>query len=253
MSDSLLSTGDAAAPTEVNPQITDAVTQAAPQQGQPAQEPQSDLILGKYKTADDLAKAYKELESKLGSKDEDLRKRILEELNEEAFKDRPASAGEYQLPEALDQTEAIDSELLKWWADHSFENGYSQEEFEKGIEIYAKSMMANQPDMAAEAKRLGDNANDRIQAASMFASKFFPDSVMPAVARMCETADGIMALEVIMEAMKDGSFVGKSEPVGRITEQSLREMMQDERYHNPAKRDLHFVRQVEQGFKSLYG
>jgi uncharacterized FlaG/YvyC family protein len=90
MSDSLLSTGDAAAPTEVNPQITDAVTQAAPQQGQPAQEPQSDLILGKYKTADDLAKAYKELESKLGSKDEDLRKRILEELNEEAFKDRPA-------------------------------------------------------------------------------------------------------------------------------------------------------------------
>ena len=254
MNESLLSTegaeqpaAAAAAPTDVNSQITDAVTQAAPE---PAQ---GDLLLGKYKTTDDLAKAYKELESKLGAKDDDIRARILEELNEEAYKDRPASAGEYQLPESLDQAEAVDNELLKWWSEHSFENGYSQEEFEKGIEIYAKSVMGNQPDMEAESKRLGENATTRIQAASMFASKFFPKDVMPAVARMCETADGIMALEVIMEAMKDGSFSGASEPAGRITEQSLREMMQDERYHNPAKRDLHFVRQVEQGFKALYG
>ena len=123
----------------------------------------------------------------------------------------------------------------------------------QGIEIYAKSVMGNQPDMEAESKRLGENATTRIQAVSMFASKFFPKDVMLAVARMCETADGIMALEVVMEAMKDGSFSGASEPAGRITEQSLREMMQDERYHNPAKRDLHFVRQVEQGFKALYG
>jgi hypothetical protein len=250
MNESLLSSQateqpEAAASDTVSPQITDAVTQAQPASG--------DLLLGKYKTTDDLAKAYKELESKLGAKDDDLRARILEELNEEAYKDRPASAGDYKLPESVDESQAIDNELLKWWSEHSYENGYSQEEFEKGIEIYAKSMMADQPNLEVESKRLGENASGRIQAASMFATKFFPSSVMPAIERMCETADGIMALEVIMEAMKDGSFSGASEPAGRITEQGLREMMQDERYHNPAKRDLHFVRQVEQGFKALYG
>jgi hypothetical protein len=38
-----------------------------------------------------------------------------------------------------------------------------------------------------------------------------------------------------------------------MTEQTLREMMQDDRYHNPARRDPHFIKQVEEGFRKLYG
>ena len=38
----------------------------------------------KYKTGEDLAKAYKELESKLGAKDEDLRNQLIEEIQAEA-------------------------------------------------------------------------------------------------------------------------------------------------------------------------
>ena len=34
----------------------------------------------KYKTGEDLAKAYKELESKLGTKDEDIRAELLKEI-----------------------------------------------------------------------------------------------------------------------------------------------------------------------------
>lgn len=240
MSESLLSQEGAAEATEALPQ--DTATEA------PAQE----LLLGKYKSADDLAKAYKELESKLGSKEEDLRKKLLEEFQTEAFKDRPPSAGEYQLPDIIDTEASVDNELLSWWSNHAFENGYSQEEFQQGIEMYAKAMQATQPNLEAESKRLGDNANARIQAASMFATKFFPQDVLPAIERMCETADGIMALEVIMESMKDGSFSGQSQPVNAVTEQSLREMMKDERYYNPVKRDPHFVKQVEDGFRKLY-
>jgi uncharacterized protein YvpB len=55
-----------------------------------------------------LANAYKELEKKLGSKEEDLRGKLLEELQAEAFKDRPASAGDYQLPEVLNAEEAVE-------------------------------------------------------------------------------------------------------------------------------------------------
>lgn len=249
MTESLMSGGESQA-SEENVEATE--TTEAVESNQEQQE----LLLGKYKSPDDLANAYKELEKKLGSKEEDLRERLLEELQTEAFKDRPASAGEYQLPETLNAEEAVNNELLQWWSNHAFENGYSQEEFEQGIDMYAKAYESMQPpevDMEAEAQKLGDNANQRIEAASMFANKFFPESAIPAIERMCETHEGIVALEHIMEAMKDGSFSGDSTPSSRIDEQALREMMQDDRYHNPARRDPHFVKQVEDGFRKLYG
>lgn len=207
----------------------------------------------KYSSPEELAKAYKALESKLGTKEEDLRKSILEELQQEAYGDRPESAGDYQLPESVDPESAVDSELMRWWSEHAFENGYSQDEFQQGIEMYLQSVEGQMPDLEAEAARLGDNASARVEAASMFASKFFPSDVMPAIERMCESAEGIMALEVIMESMKDGSFSGNTSASGQITEASLQEMMQDERYHNPARRDPHFIKQVEEGFRKLYG
>lgn len=168
MNESLLSQG-ASEQTQapVDSQITDAVTQTA----EPSQRPE--WLPEKYKSPEDLAKAYKELESKLGTKEEDLRNKLIEELQSEAYKDRPASAGEYQLPEFVNQEEALNSELLKWWADQAFENGYSQEEFAKGIEIYMNSMPQG-PDLEAERSKLGDNANQRIDSASMFAMKFSP-------------------------------------------------------------------------------
>lgn len=249
MSESLISGGEAQESTEAT-EATEATETTEPTQAE------QELLLGKYKSPDDLANAYKELEKKLGSKEEDLREKLLEELQAEAFKDRPSSAGEYQLPETLNQEEAVNNELLQWWSNHAFENGYSQEEFEQGIEMYAKayeSMAPAQVDMETEAAKLGDNAGQRIQAASMFANKFFPESALPAIERMCETHEGIVALEHIMEAMKDGSFNADTTPSTRVDEQTLREMMQDDRYHNPARRDPHFVKQVEDGFRKLYG
>ena len=78
----------------------------------------------KYKTPEDLAKGYKELESKIGTKEEDLRSKIIQELEEKAFSERPADKGDYQLPEIIDESMAVDNDLLSWWADHAFENGF---------------------------------------------------------------------------------------------------------------------------------
>ena len=204
----------------------------------------------KYNTGEDLAKAYKELESKLGTKEEDLRKQIVEEIQTEAFSERPESAGDYQLPESIDQEAAVDNELLQWWAEHSFENGFSQEEFNKGIEMYAQAVGNSQPDLESEAAKLGENANDRIQAASMFADKFFPAEAIPAVERMCESHEGILALETIMEAMKDGSFTAETQSTAGQSEAELREMMNDPRYWKD--RDPHFIKQVTEGFQGIY-
>lgn len=223
---------------------------AAPQPADASQRPE--WLPEKYKSPEELAKAYKELESKLGTKEEDLRKRLIEELQAEAFSERPSTAGEYKLPETINAEEALNSELLQWWAEHSFENGFSQGEFEKGIEIYMKSLPQG-PDLNAERVKLGDNANQRIEAASMFATKFFPESTLPAIERLCESAEGIIALEVMMEAMKDRGFATQGNPASGMTEADLRGMMQDERYWNPVKRDPNFIKQVEEGFKRIYG
>lgn len=220
---------------------------------QAAETDRPEWLPEKYKTPEDLAKAYKALESKIGAKDEDLRNAIMEELQQEAYAERPESAGDYQLPETVDPETAVDSELLNWWADHAFENGYSQDEFQKGIEMYMASGMDQGPDLDAERGKLGDNSADRINAASLFATKFFPQDALPAIERMCESAEGIVALEHMMEAMKDGSFSGNSAPSAGSSEADLREMMKDDRYHHPVHRDPAFVRQVEEGFKKLYG
>lgn len=204
----------------------------------------------KYNSGEDLAKAYKELESKLGTKEEDIRNRIMEEIQSEAFNDRPESAGDYQLPESIDDSAAVDNKLLSWWAEHSFENGYSQEEFEQGIAMYAEAMNGSMPDIEAEAKMLGDNADQRIEAASLFANKFFPEAALPAIERMCESHEGIIALEAIMEAMKDGSFAGNTQAVAGTSEKELREMMNDPRYWKD--RDPHFIKQVTDGFQQIY-
>jgi hypothetical protein len=230
----------------------------------PAAEEQRDFVVAedsqperpewlpeKYSSGEDLAKAYKELESKLGTKEEDIRNKLLEEIQTEAFGDRPDSAGDYQLPDIVDNDLAVDNELLQWWSEHSFENGYGQEEFQKGIEMYAQAINGSQPDLEAEASKLGDNANDRIQAASMFANKFFPEQSLPAIERMCESHEGILALEAIMEATKDGSFSDGTQPTGQTTQAELDQMMQDPRYWD--KNDTAYVKQVEEGFKRLYG
>ena len=168
----------------------------------------------KYNSGEDLAKAYKQLESKLGSKEEDIRNSILEEIQNEAFADRPENAGAYEMPESIDPEMGVDNELLQWWSNHSFENGFSQEEFEQGVEMYAKAIEGTQPDLEAEAAKLGENASARIEAASMFANKFFPQEALPAIERMCETHEGIIALEAIKDAMKDGNFNVESEQDG---------------------------------------
>jgi len=206
----------------------------------------------KYKTGEDLAKAYKELESKLGTKEEDFRAKFMEEIQTEAFKDRPETAGDYQLPDFVDQEQAVDNDLLRWWSEHSFENGYSQDEFQKGLEMYMQASMADVPDPDVELQKLGDNANARVEAAALFANQFFTEEHMPSIERLTETADGLQALEFIMEKMKSPSVNVDSNPVGQITEEGLRAMMEDERYWHPARRNNDYIKEVNDGFQKLY-
>jgi len=207
----------------------------------------------KYNTGEDLAKAYKELESKLGSKDESLRKEIEEEFNKTKYENRPENKGDYTLPDGIDEGEAIESELLQWWSEHSFDNGYGQDVFSAGIEKYMNAVNEGSVNLDDEMIKLGDQALDRTNAASAFANKFFPQELMPAIERMAETHEGIVALEHIMENMKGPSLNSSSDGVDKVNESDLRNMMLDHRYHNTKERDPAYVKTIDDGFKKLYG
>ena len=48
----------------------------------------------KFNTPEDLAKSYSELSQKLGAKDDDIRNQIIEEIQAEAFSERPDRSGD---------------------------------------------------------------------------------------------------------------------------------------------------------------
>ena len=205
----------------------------------------------KFNSPEDLADSYANLESKIGQKEEELRQSFMEEMQAEAFADRPAEVGDYLLPEIIDEEEAVDNELLNWWADHSFENGYSQDEFQKGIEMFYEATN-DKYDPESEMAQLGDNAQERVEAVGLFVENQFPEEVRGAIDELCSTAEGIRAVEIIMDGLKENTVAGNSQPTALLNEDKLKEMMNDPRYWNVSKRDPAFISQVDNGFKKLY-
>ena len=147
---------------------------------------------------------------------------------------------------------AVDNPLFQWWAEHSFENAYSQEEFEAGIAKYADFISSQTPDLEQERSNLGDNAEARIQAVDLWANKFFPQEHADAILQIGQTAAGIEALEFIMSKVGNAQVSADAGMPTGITEDKLRSMMNDERYWNPAKRDPSYVKEVQAGFSKVF-
>jgi hypothetical protein len=205
----------------------------------------------KFETGEDLQKSYDELASKLGKSREDVKSEVLQELETEAYANRPASAGDYQIPEILDEGEAATNPLLKWWADYSWDNGLSQEEFNEGITKWAEHNGANQPDLEQVKKDLGDNANARVEATQLFVNKFFPEDLRDAVAELGTSAEGIKALELIQRSMQQAQPNNQATAPAKQTIEDLMAKMRDPRYYDPARRDKAYVQEVTNGFKAL--
>lgn len=206
----------------------------------------------KFNTPEDLASSYSQLESKLGTSQDEMRQQLIEEFEQTAIEGRPDTAGDYLVPEGLDENLVNDNELFQWWANHAFENAYSQEEFEQGINMYAQALNANQPDLDAEKAALGENADARIEAVDLWSQKFFPEEYQDAILGLGASAKGIEALEFLMSQMSASSMAGNTGAIQPLNEGDLQSMMKDERYWNPAKRDNAYVQKVQEGFSKLY-
>ena len=199
----------------------------------------------KFNTPEDMAASYASLESKLGQGHDEIRAQIERELEVSALEGRPDTAGDYELPEQINEAEAVDNEMLAWWAEHSFENGYSQEEFADGIAKYAAYMESQEPNLEAERQALGENADARIEAVDLWASKNVPEEFADQIELLGQSAKGIKMLEHLMSQSQQTSPQGQFVAPQTTNENQLKTMMQDPRYWNPAQRDPNYVKQVQ--------
>jgi len=207
----------------------------------------------KFENPEAFAKSYGELESKIGQREEDLKTSINQQIKDDFHKNRPASVGEYKIPESIDEALANDNQLFKWWADHAYEQGFNQEQFENGINQYAQFFDSMGPDLEAEKGKLGDNAEARLDAVSAFAHKTFTEEELPAVQQLASTAEGVAVLERIMALQSGSSLNNEGTQPATISQEDLDGMMKDPRYWKPGERDQNFIDKVTQGFNKLYG
>ena len=103
-----------------------------------------------------------------------------------------------------------------------------------------------------EAMKDPEIAKARTDAVELFAANTFSEAELPAIERMCETAEGLKAMERIMEMTKQSGPASISQPVSKVTKESLESKMLDPRWHDPSRRDPAFVKEVEDGWKTLY-
>ena len=81
--------------------------------------------------------------------------------------------------------------------------------------------------------------------------EIFPVEYEDVIISIGTSAKGIEMMEFLMQNVKDASVSGDAGVSARTTEDDLRTKMQDPRYWNPVKRDIAFVKEVDEGFAQL--
>lgn len=232
--------------------IPDTPAEAAPPTAEAGAAPAGDRptwLPEKFKTPEDLARSYGELEKTFGRKEEEFRTK----WEQERLAARPEKPDAYKLPEVPGIAE--DQPLTQWWRGFAHQAGLTQEQFEKAVATYTETIQATLPKPDEELSKLGDNARQRTEAVGLWATKTFDADEMDAIKRACTTAAGVRAMEKLM------SLASGQPPADRVFEASapqeedenaIRNLMMDRRYWSAADRDPAIVKRVEAFFERKY-
>ncbi len=131
----------------------------------------------RFKSVDQQAKSYLELEKKFGG-----------------FTGSPKEG--YELPEGFDKEDALASEFMTL----ATEMNMSQDGFNKGFELFSAQMGANHEiSQEAEMAKLGDNPTQRTQVLEKALQNKLGDAFED-VKALITTADSVMLAEALMKA-----------------------------------------------------
>ncbi len=201
----------------------------------------------------EMAKSYTQLETYVGGKEESIKEKLIEELASEHAENVPEAYELPALPEGITEEMVNENPMTNWWTDVAKQNGFTQEEFDAGINTYVEMMQDQQPNLEKEMEALGENANSRVDAVNAWASKNFPPEEFEAIQySLGTTAQGIQAIERIMDMQKTGVRSEQfTQPEKQLTMADARAMMQDKRYFDPRFRDEAYVAKVDAAFRML--
>jgi len=205
---------------------------------------------------EELASSYNSLEKKLGSRTEDLSKQIREDIANEVKANVPENyeINMPEIPENIQMDINAEMPLLQWWSETAKSKGLSQEEFNKGIEAFVNNEISSLPDIDNERELLGENANQRIEAADLWSKKNLSSDSYEAIAEFASTAKGVKALEEIMKLNKDAPIPQTETAIEAAPSlEDLRSMMKDPRYWKDGERDQAYINKVSMMYEKYYG
>ncbi len=202
-----------------------------------------------------LANSYTGLEKKV-SADRDS---MFKEFETGRMSGRPESADLYQvevsreeigLPEGVDFNLDEKDPLLDWWKETAHSNGYTNEQFNIGINKYLKREFEGMPNLDSERADLGENAQARINRVELWARKTAGDELFNDIQFAMGNAKSVMFLEKLMRAgggVDMGS--GDSSIPGKLTRAEVKAMQDDPRYWKT--QDPAYVDKVNNAWKQL--
>ena len=203
---------------------------------------------------ENLASSYNSLESKLGSRTEDLTKQIRTDLEAEKLKNVP-EAYKLNVPE-MENTKLTISEdmpIVKWWGETAKSAGLSQDQYDNGVKAFIDNAGANLPNPEIEKQKLGDAGKERIEAASMWSKKHLSPEGYSTIADLAGTANGVKVIEELMKLSKDTSMPTSPTQVDvAATQDDLKSMLNDPRYWDSSRRDPAYVRRVTELYEKAY-
>ena len=213
-----------------------------------------DWLPEKFKTPEDMAKSYGELERGFYQRKDDLRDQIIQELNDEAKSSAPASPADYEIefeaPEGLEYTVSEDDPMLNWFRGKAHEYGLSQDEFTGLVNEYAQMDVMRGPDWNVESEILGEHAEHRLERVDGWAQSSLSQEAYDAFANIPASANMVQLFEELMELNGQPQFnmVSETEFQETMSIDDLRAMQNDPRYWK--EKDPAFISRVRAGFQN---
>ena len=202
-------------PTESTDEKTEAVAEDwYHADGVKGEGPRPDWMKEKYKSVADQAKAYNDLEKRLGS-----------------FKGAPEK---YDLSiEGHPEIQFADNDpLMTEWVKEAKAANMSQEFFTKSLTTYMNALTVNEPDPEVEMQKLGPTAKQDVATISQWARNNFSDEEYGTFKSLMNTADSVRLFEKISQKLRaSNNAPPNNKSTSYESEESVLALIGTERYN----------------------
>lgn len=195
----------------------------------------------KFKSVDDQAKAYKELESKFGG-----------------FTGAPEGDYELTLPERTDGATVefdLEDSRMKWFQAAARDAGMSQKTFTQMLHGYVQAELAQRPDPAAEIQAMGPDAQARLKNLADWGKANLSTEEYQGYTGLITSATQAAALEAVLAHTREAKMTrgNETKPV-EVTADDLRAMRHaKDEFGHPKMNDPAYRKTVDQAYRDVLG